>query len=55
LHRHGNELSWWANMQILPLEIAKDLWGTSPIHGGTLVTINSDRAAPAQASPEVEP
>jgi ERF superfamily len=53
LHRHGNELSWWANMQISPLEIAKDLWGTSPIHGGTLVTINSDRAAPAQANPEV--
>jgi ERF superfamily len=32
LHRHGNELSWWANWQISPLEIAKELWDSSPIH-----------------------
>jgi hypothetical protein len=33
LHRHGNEISWWANFQIAPMEIAKELWRTSPIHG----------------------
>ncbi|HEV8291253.1 MAG TPA: ERF family protein [Tepidisphaeraceae bacterium] len=33
LHRHGNEAAWWANLQIAPLNIAKQLWQTSPIHG----------------------
>jgi hypothetical protein len=37
LHRHGNEISWWANFQIAPMEIARDLWRrTSPIHGSSL-------------------
>jgi hypothetical protein len=35
LHRHGNEISWWANFKIAPLEIARELWRTSPIHGHT--------------------
>lgn len=26
LHRHGNEKAWWANLQIAPLEAAKELW-----------------------------
>jgi hypothetical protein len=26
LHRHGNELGWWANLQITPIEVARDLW-----------------------------
>ena len=26
LHREGNEVAWWANLQIAPLEVAKDLW-----------------------------
>jgi hypothetical protein len=46
LHRHGNEANWWANMQVAPLPIAKELWETSPIHvtrdaaaasGGTVI------------------
>ncbi|MGX9431825.1 MULTISPECIES: ERF family protein [Bradyrhizobium] len=32
LHRHGNEKAWWADMQIAPLAIAKQLWDASPIH-----------------------
>jgi hypothetical protein len=32
LHREGNEANWWANMQIAPLPIAKELWEASPIH-----------------------
>ena len=32
LHRHGNEKAWWTNLQIAPLEVAKRLWETSPIH-----------------------
>ena len=26
LHRHGNEMAWWANLQIAPLEVASELW-----------------------------
>jgi hypothetical protein len=29
LHRHGNETAWWANLQIMPTEAAKDLWHTT--------------------------
>ncbi len=29
LHAHGNELSWWANVGIAPLERARELWNTS--------------------------
>lgn len=32
LHRNGNENAWWANMQISPLPIAKELWDASPVH-----------------------
>ncbi|WP_245284598.1 hypothetical protein [Bradyrhizobium sp. th.b2] len=31
LHRHGNEKAWWADMQIAPLPLAKELWQASPI------------------------
>jgi hypothetical protein len=26
LHQNGNEMAWWANLQLAPLEIAKSLW-----------------------------
>lgn len=29
LHRHGNEVAWWANLQISPTEVARDLWQTT--------------------------
>lgn len=31
LHRHGNEQAWWANIQISPLSIARELWDASPV------------------------
>lgn len=31
LHRHGNEANWWANQQIVPLPIARDLWQSGPM------------------------
>jgi ERF superfamily len=39
LHRHGNELAWWAEVQITPLPVATSLWrqhrfGTSSIPDG---------------------
>ncbi|MFB6451658.1 ERF family protein [Bradyrhizobium tunisiense] len=38
LHRHGNERAWWSNMQISPLQIAKELWNASPIHLANVAT-----------------
>jgi hypothetical protein len=38
LHRHGNETNWWANMQIAPLPIARELWEASPVHATTSPT-----------------
>jgi hypothetical protein len=29
LHRYGNEVAWWTNLQIVPMEAAKDLWQTT--------------------------
>lgn len=29
LHRHGNEVAWWANGQFAPLDVAKSLWEAS--------------------------
>jgi hypothetical protein len=26
LHRHGNEMAWWANLQIAPIPVAMELW-----------------------------
>jgi hypothetical protein len=34
LHRNGNEIAWWANVQIAPIEAAKDLWDTTTGQGG---------------------
>jgi hypothetical protein len=33
LHRNGNEANWWANMQVAPLPIARELWKRSPTNG----------------------
>lgn len=35
LHRHGNEMAWWANLRISPIEIARDFWQKSPIHNAS--------------------
>jgi hypothetical protein len=29
LHRHGNEMAWWANLQIAPMEAASELWAAT--------------------------
>jgi ERF superfamily len=44
LHRHGNEVAWWANVQIAPIAVAKELWTATlfqedgPGSGSTVVT-----------------
>jgi ERF superfamily len=37
LHRHGNEISWWANVHLAPLETAKSLWEASQSGRDSLV------------------
>jgi hypothetical protein len=34
LHRNGNEVAWWANVHIAPIEAAKDLWDTTTGQSG---------------------
>ena len=29
LHRQGNEMAWWANLQIVPIETARELWAAT--------------------------
>jgi hypothetical protein len=48
LHRHGNEMAWWANFRISPLEVARDLWQTSPIHNGSLTPGNGSLGEASQ-------
>jgi hypothetical protein len=45
LHREGNEANWWANMQVAPLPIARELWEASPIHASTSPAELLDRPA----------
>jgi hypothetical protein len=56
VHRHGHEQAWWANMQIAPLEIAKQLWDASPVHRNVKAGSATRPEAPlARLSPEVPP
>jgi hypothetical protein len=34
LHRNGNEIAWWANLQIAPIEAAGDLWQATLLNPG---------------------
>jgi hypothetical protein len=29
LHRNGNEMAWWANLRIAPIEVARELWAAT--------------------------
>jgi ERF superfamily len=48
LHRHGNEMAWWGNLQISPLEVAKDLWQRSQIHNGSPTSSDSFQGETSQ-------
>jgi hypothetical protein len=48
LHRHGNEMAWWANIKLEPLETAKSLWeatlaGRDSVNG--LASINAEQGS----------
>jgi hypothetical protein len=46
LHRHGNEIAWWANLQITPIEIAMGLWETTVLQKTPTVQRQAEQAAP---------
>jgi hypothetical protein len=46
LHRHGNEIAWWANIQITPIEAARGLWETTVLQK----TLSTPRQAVADFS-----
>lgn len=48
LHRHGNESAWWANLKIVPLETAKELWSATLRREGSPFT--DGLTAPAQVN-----
>jgi hypothetical protein len=31
LHRQGNEMAWWADMHVVPTDVARQLWQSSPV------------------------
>jgi ERF superfamily len=41
LHHHGNEIAWWANVNITPMEIAQDLWGATIRGDSSTVKVTS--------------
>jgi ERF superfamily len=47
LHRHGNEMAWWANVQIAPIKTAKELWAAT--------LLQTDPATGAPPSPGRSP
>lgn len=42
LHRHGNERAWWADMNMAPLPMAKELWNLSLANAGLMAPSPSD-------------
>src|SRR6202045_1677411 len=56
LHRHGNEMAWWANLQIAPIEVAIELWAATLLqadpasHGGTAVAMRQPSLKPNPAN-----
>lgn len=54
LHRQGNEKGWWANMQISPLPIARELWATTSVHNST-PSASSKGVHPSDLGPEALP
>jgi hypothetical protein len=47
LHRRGNETAWWANLQIAPLETARELWEATTLQ----VDPTSDRNTGTKLDP----
>jgi ERF superfamily len=51
LHRHGNEMAWWANLKIDALKEAKELWAATLLETSDLSAQISERNSNGRASP----
>src|SRR6202171_5952062 len=51
LHRHGNEMAWWANLQIAPIEVARELWAATLLQADPA----SDRRSTGEIVPRLTP
>jgi hypothetical protein len=49
LHRHGNEVAWWANLQIAPIEAADQLWQATLVDSD----VSTPRKGPGQPHDKV--
>jgi hypothetical protein len=47
LHRHGNEMAWWANVQITPIEAARELWAATLLQAAPKTTAAIKRSRQA--------
>ena len=52
LHRHGNEMAWWANLRMTPLETASELWAATLLQADSA---DDDRTASAHPGLKCEP
>ena len=55
LHQAGNEIAWWHDLHIKPLEIAKKLWGESRANLFQMAAQTYEQPAPAEPPPEAPP
>jgi hypothetical protein len=49
LHRQANERAWWANIQIAPLPLAKELWQISPVQAEGVGALRTMPTGPSSA------
>jgi hypothetical protein len=47
LHDHGNELAWWANVQIDASKVAKELWASTELQAGGAAPSTATRTGSA--------
>jgi hypothetical protein len=47
LHDHGNEVAWWANVQVDASKVAKELWASTELQAGRAVPSTATRSGSA--------
>jgi hypothetical protein len=47
LHDHGNEVAWWANVQIDASKVAKELWASTELQAGGAAPTTATRSGSA--------
>ena len=55
LHRHGNEMAWWANLQIAPMETARELWAATLLEADPASDRQTTEVAKRQPGLKIDP